>query len=80
MAVNEYINAPANDEYFVRFSNGYGRQIYFNSFSKFLYKTDSKTFGGGYRFQNNNSAFLLIIITKNLWKIFLQKMQMVKFF
>lgn len=57
MAVNEYINAPANDEYFVRFSNGYGRHIYFNSFSKFLYKTDSKTFGGGYRFQNNNSAF-----------------------
>ncbi len=50
ISVNQYINAPANSEYFVRFSNGYGRVIYFPSFREFIYRTNSHNYGAGYSF------------------------------
>lgn len=54
MAVNEFINSPSNPDYFVRFSNGYGRVVYFPSFSDFLYRTTLKNYGAGYRYQKSN--------------------------
>ncbi|MBB4805690.1 hypothetical protein HNP38_000962 [Chryseobacterium defluvii] len=57
MAVNEAVNAPANPEYFVRFSNGYGRLVYFPSYSDFSYRTIDRNFGGGYAFESNRNFF-----------------------
>ena len=59
MAVNEYINAPAYPDTYVRFSNGYGRVINFSSYSDFLYQTDHSNFGGGYQFSKGESQLNL---------------------
>jgi|GEM_PF-825054 len=57
MAVNEFINAPANPEYYVRFSNGYGRIVYFPSYTNFSYRTVDRNFGAGYAFENPKNFF-----------------------
>ncbi|WP_326983822.1 hypothetical protein VUJ46_04575 [Chryseobacterium sp. MYb264] len=57
IAVNEAVNAPANPDYFVRFSNGYGRLIYFPSYSDYSYRTIDKNFGAGYSFENQKNFF-----------------------
>lgn len=59
ISVNQYINAPANSEYFVRFSNGYGRVIYFPSFREFIYRTNSHNYGAGYSFSSRKTQFNL---------------------
>lgn len=59
MAVNEYINAPAYPDTYVRFSNGYGRVINFSSYSDFLYQTDHFNFGAGYQFSRDESQLNL---------------------
>ncbi|MHA6726969.1 DUF6850 family outer membrane beta-barrel protein [Chryseobacterium sp. A301] len=59
MAVNEYINAPAYPDTYVRFSNGYGRVVNFQSYSDFLYKTYKYQFGAGYQYQTLQSELNL---------------------
>lgn len=55
-AVNEFTNAPGNPEY-IRFSSGYGRLIYFPSYSDYSYRTIDRNFGGGYAFENQKNFF-----------------------
>lgn len=50
--VNESIISPANPDYFIRFSNGYGRWMLFSSYSDYIFKTTDKSLGGGYSFQH----------------------------
>ncbi|KIC61528.1 DUF6850 family outer membrane beta-barrel protein [Chryseobacterium taiwanense] len=57
MAVNEAVNAPANPEYYVRFSNGYGRIVYFPSYGDYGYRTVDRNFGAGYTFENQKNFF-----------------------
>lgn len=57
LSVNETMNAPSNPEYYVRFSNGYGRQIYFPSYTDYSYRTVDKNFGGGYSFETLKNFF-----------------------
>ena len=57
MSVNEFINAPANPEYYVRFSSGYGRLTYFPSYSNFSYRTIDRNLGGGYTFESQKNFF-----------------------
>ncbi len=57
ISVNESTNAPANPDYYVRFSNGYGRLIYFPSYSDYSYRTIDRNFGGGYSFENRKNFF-----------------------
>ncbi len=59
MAVNEYINAPAYPDTFVRFSNGYGRVINFPSYANFLYETTTHHYGAGYQFTQGSSQLNL---------------------
>lgn len=57
ISVNESVNAPANPEYYVRFSNGYGRLIFFPSYADYSYRTIDRNFGGGYSFENQKNFF-----------------------
>lgn len=59
MAVNESVNAPANNEYYVRFSNGYGRLIYFPAYTDYSYRTIDRNLGGGYAFENKRNFFTI---------------------
>lgn len=51
-SVNENIISPANPDYYVRFSNGYGRSIFYSDFDEYIVRNLNENFGGGYRFQN----------------------------
>lgn len=49
--VNDNQNAPIYTETFTRFSSGYGRIIFNNSYNSYIYKTFDKGFGFGYQYQ-----------------------------
>jgi hypothetical protein len=54
ISVNEYVNTTTNPEYYLRYVNGYGRVISFNSYPDYIHKNIDKTFGGAYAFQSKN--------------------------
>lgn len=52
-------NAPSNEDYFIRFSDGYGRLIFFNSYSNFGYKTINRNAGAGYAYRGEKNLFTI---------------------
>lgn len=57
--VNDQNNSPANEDYFVRFSDGYGRLLHFVSYSNFGYKTISGNAGAGYAYRGEKNLFTI---------------------
>ncbi len=57
--VDASLGSPANQDYFVRFSDGYGRLIYFSHYDDFNYKTIDKNFGAGYAYRGEKNYFTI---------------------
>ncbi|MBQ0152245.1 MAG: hypothetical protein KBS61_05060, partial [Chryseobacterium sp.] len=55
--LNKLNNSPSNPDYYMRFSDGYGRLLFFKDFSNFNYKTIDRNFGAGYAYQGKNHHF-----------------------
>ncbi len=57
--VNSTNNSSANEDYFIRFSDGYGRLIYFSSYPDFGYKTIDRNAGAGYAYRGEKNLFTI---------------------
>lgn len=57
--VNQWNNAPAYPETYTRFSSGYGRLVYSNTYSNYIFRTLYQRLGAGYHYQNEQQQFYL---------------------
>ena len=57
--VNSQLSTPANDDYFIRFSNGYGRLVNFSSYNNFGYRTTLNSGGAGYAYRGEKNVFTI---------------------